>query len=321
MKDGQGKSPFLHSLAASENGLGFENLNRRLQLLAGAKKRALDMVDYIKQCHGSNHVLNGRAGRPSKYDRLATDIGQCGNYLAFKHYFTRDEVRLVGAKTCRKALLCPFCARGRAARYAQAYCERMAHVMGDMPSLVPYLVTVTVKDGGDLLERVQHLSSGLKKLMQLRRDSLKGQRFCEISKALGGVYSTEVKRGQGSGLWHPHTHAVWLCEVAPDAHRLSREWQEITGDSYIVDVRQINGFDGLLEVFKYALKFSDMTLEDNFTAYEVLSRRRLVNSFGCLRGVDLPGSVLDAPIDDETLPFILYFYKYTKSGYSFVGQS
>lgn len=320
MSTGQMESPFLESLAASENGLEYENLQRRLQLLAGAKSRALDMVDYIKDHHGSKHSNASTAGRRTRYDKLATDIGQCGNYLVFKHYFTRDEVRLTGAKTCHKSLLCPFCARGRAARYAQAYCERMVHVMKENASLVPYLVTVTVKDGDSLSERVQHLMGSLKKLMEARRNCLKGQRYCEASKAIGGVYSTEVKRGSGSSLWHPHTHAVWLCEVPPDAAALSAEWKSITGDSFVVDVRPINGFDGLLEVFKYALKFSDMTLPDNFEAFEVLSRKRLVNSFGCLRGVDLPESVLDAPIDDETLPFILYFYRYTKAGYSFVSQ-
>ena len=46
MSDGQEKSPFSESLAAEENGLGFENLNQRLQRYAGAKSRALDMADY-----------------------------------------------------------------------------------------------------------------------------------------------------------------------------------------------------------------------------------------------------------------------------------
>ena len=55
MNDGQEKSPFSESLAAEENGLGFENLNQRLQRYAGAKSRALDMVDYIKTEEVSNN--------------------------------------------------------------------------------------------------------------------------------------------------------------------------------------------------------------------------------------------------------------------------
>ena len=40
MNEGQKKSPFSDSLATEENGLGFENLNQRLQRYAGAKSRA-----------------------------------------------------------------------------------------------------------------------------------------------------------------------------------------------------------------------------------------------------------------------------------------
>ena len=40
MNEGQEKSPFSDSLATEENGLGFENLNQRLQRYAGAKSRA-----------------------------------------------------------------------------------------------------------------------------------------------------------------------------------------------------------------------------------------------------------------------------------------
>ena len=55
MNEGQEKSPFSDSLATEENGLGFENLNQRLQRYAGAKSRALDMADYIKTEEVSNN--------------------------------------------------------------------------------------------------------------------------------------------------------------------------------------------------------------------------------------------------------------------------
>ena len=55
MNEGQEKSPFSDSLETEENGLGFENLNQRLQRYAGAKSRALDMADYIKTEEVSNN--------------------------------------------------------------------------------------------------------------------------------------------------------------------------------------------------------------------------------------------------------------------------
>jgi hypothetical protein len=69
---------------------------------------------------------------------------------------------------------------------------------------------------------------------------------------------------------------------------------------------------GFLEVFKYAVKFSNMPLEQNWHGYEVLNGRRLVASFGLFRGVDVPESMTDEPL--ESLPYWEMFYRYQKSG-------
>ena len=84
------------------------------------------------------------------------------------------------------------------------------------------------------------------------------------------------------------THAYDLAMLrSSDAHQLSREWEALTGDSFIVDVRPMYGeIDGFLETFKYALKFSDLELSDNLHAYKTLKGKRLINSFGALRGVE-----------------------------------
>lgn len=189
--------------------------------------------------------------------------------------------------------------------------------------LKPYMVTLTVKDGENLEERFQHLRNAMQRMTRQRRDALAGKRQnIEFCKALGGVHSVEFKRGKGSGLWHPHVHMVWLCHSAPDARALSREWLEITGDSYIVDVRECYGegmIDAFLEVFKYALKFADLPLSDNWEAFQKLSSRRLVDSFGNLRGVDVPEDLTDEDIENE--PYRLMLYKFMKgSGYNFIGQ-
>ncbi|MDK4667222.1 hypothetical protein QG060_10115, partial [Kingella kingae] len=132
----------------------------------------------------------------------------------------------------------------------------------------------------------------------------------------------EVKRGQGSGLWHPHVHMIWLCEDVPDKFRLSQEWHNITGDSYIVDVREFYGetiVEGFLEVFKYALKFSDMALPDNWQAFETLKGKRLVDNFGLFRGVVVPEDLTDGELEDE--PYLMMLYKFFRgSGYSFSDQ-
>jgi hypothetical protein len=110
---------------------------------------------------------------------------------------------------------------------------------------------------------------------------------------------------------------VAMAREQPDAGQLAREWQEITGDSFIVDVRPINVDDvasGFLEVFKYALKFSDMTPADTYEAFRTLAAKRLVGSAGLFRGIEIPLQLRDEPLDD--LPFVELFYRYLDGGYT-----
>jgi hypothetical protein len=311
MDSRQEKSPFSDSLATEENGLGFENLNHRLQRYAGAKSRALDMVDYIKTEEVSNNQTR----------KLTTKIANCASYLVFKHYYTENRVILHGMKTCREQLLCPFCALRRGAKHVKAYWDKVELVKQSDPNLKLYFVTLTVKDGESLQERYNHLVKAERRYKQQRRDALKGQKFVEYAKALGGVGSVEFKRGKNSGLWHPHMHMIWLCHEAPDAYKLSQEWEGLTGDSFIVDVRPMHGeIDGFLETFKYALKFSDLPLADNWEAFQKLKGKRLINSFGVLRGVEVPEDLTDDDLDED-LPYMLMLYNYRKgSGYNFVEQ-
>ena len=78
--------------------------------------------------------------------------------------------------------------------------------------------------------------------------------------------------------------------------------------------------DGFLETFKYALKFSDLPLADNWEAFQKLKGKRLINSFGVLRGVEVPEDLTDDDLDED-LPYMLMLYNYRKgSGYNFVEQ-
>jgi hypothetical protein len=101
---------------------------------------------------------------------------------------------------------------------------------------------------------------------------------------------------------------------------LSKQWKQITGDSMMVDITPFYHQDSpeidFLEVFKYSLKFSEMSLEDNLKAYDVLTGKRLVFSAGLLRGVKVPESLMDEPIDPADLPYIELLYNYNeKNGY------
>lgn len=295
MKNPQFEEPLAGELEKGADSA--EALPRRIERYGKARERATQMADYA-QSH--NH---------QKEFRL---LDGCGNYLQFRHYYTVDKVRLHAANLCRKHLLCPLCAIRRGSKALSAYLDRYQAIKAEKPKLRPFFVTFTVKNGPDLWERFLHLRQNLQRMH--KRRSLKRGQF-EVEKAAGAVWSYEVtNRGNG---WHPHAHAIWLCEDAPDERALKAEWEALTGDSFQVKVVAMEGdeVDGFLEVFKYSLKFGDLDLADNWTAYETLSGENLLASFGCFRGVVVPEALLDEPLDD--LPFIDLLYRYIKGvGYS-----
>jgi hypothetical protein len=58
-----------------------------------------------------------------------------------------------------------------------------------------------------------------------------------------------------------------------------------------------------------------MTPADTWIAYNVLRGRRLVDSFGLLRGVKLPDNLLDNPLEGVAYIERHYRYKHSKRAY------
>jgi hypothetical protein len=203
----------------------------------------------------------------------------------------------------------------------QEYLARYEYLRERDNALRASLVTLTVKNGEDLEERTEHLKKGWQRLKQRRREKQKrGRGKSEWCKVLGEVGAIEAKKGKNSGLWHPHAHVLVLHHKDLEWNALSSEWHEITGDSHQVDIAPLqnpeNPAQDFVEVFKYALKFSSMTLEDNFHAYMVLMKKRLVSSTGLFRGIKPPKKLTDEPL--ENLPYIELFYRYIHgSGYNY----
>jgi hypothetical protein len=255
-------------------------------------------------------------------------LKDCGNWLHFRNYYTIDTIRLVNASFCKMHLLCPLCAIRRGAKYLAAYLKRYQQIKKDNPKLRPYLITFTIKNQDDLALAFKHLKGSLKTLVDRRRAFLHGKKrnatYTELTKVLGAVYTFEVtNKGQG---WHPHIHMIALCEETPSQVQLREEWHAITGDSYIVDVTPFripespseallpSEIDAFIEVFKYAVKFSDLSLQNNWEAYTVLKGQRLMGSLGLFRSVNVPEELTDE-IPEEELPYIDLLYSFVKGHY------
>lgn len=252
-------------------------------------------------------------------------MAKCGDWLLFRHFPTRRETKLRSANFCCVHLLCTFCAIRRGARMMARYLERFQHIRARHPELSPYLVTFTVRNGPDLAERLAHLERCLTTLHKRRLGKRSRSLLRDIK---GAVWSYEVTYSADKG-WHPHVHAVYLASELPDQVALRDEWEGITKDSFMCDVRPIQASEvqdesdlcdryakGFAEVFKYALKSAELPPAQALEAFKVMSRRRLVRSFGEFYGVYEPSAkdlADELPLED--LPYIDLLWKFSGGCY------
>ncbi len=251
-------------------------------------------------------------------DKVSKRMENCGNYLGFRHYYTVGKVRLTAACFCKAHLLCPLCAIRRGSKMVETLVERYNHIVKTNPlGLKMSMITLTVKNGEDLSERHEHLKKSFQRILTKRRSALtRGKGKTEFSKIEGLFGSYEVTKPSD---WHPHMHLIVLHRERISAAALKREWLAITGDSHVLRIDSCRHPDDpaqdFLEVCKYALKFADLTPEDNLEAYEALHGKRLVVSSGLFFGLEIPEELTDLPLDE--LPYFELFYQYLSgSGYN-----
>ena len=319
MRETQSKKPLDTINLAGEVTKGFDEtdkLNTRLDRYSKAKHRALENLNYLNAVNPPSPITAVR------YEKAAALLASCGNYLLFRDYYTVGKVRLHSASFCKQHLICPLCAIRRGAKSLKAYSDRFKLLNAQNPSWRLSMITLTVKNGDDLAERFQHLQKAVQRIFKHRRKALnEGKSRTEWRKVHGYVGTYEFTN-KGNG-WHPHAHIMCLHSETFDYKALKAEWLEITGDSHVLNVTAAKHPKepelDFLEVFKYAVKFSDLSPEDNIRAWEILQGRRLLFSGGAFRGVVVPDDLADEDLDD--LPYIELLYNYTLAGYSLINCS
>lgn len=156
------------------------------------------------------------------------------------------------------------------------------------------LLTLTLKSS-DLPLSCQ-ITRILKSFAKLRRRR-------EICRSFhGGLYFLEITYNAATHQWHPHLHVLFEgTYIAHDV--LRRLWLEITGDSYIVDIRAFgNSKLAAGYVAKYATKAIASNVFDDddrlLEAMEALHGRRTFQTFGKFTDMALS---LSPETDDEWL--------------------
>jgi hypothetical protein len=155
----------------------------------------------------------------------------------------------------------------------------------------PLFLTLTVRNGSDLRERGHHLRRSFEKLRR--------RRYWREHVA-GGIAIEEIVHNGKE--WHPHLHII-VDSGTPSAvllPELVALWLEVTGDSFIIDVRPLTE---LREACKYTAKLSGIVyypaLVKEFTAYA--ARRRMVVPFGNCYGQAALEALAAAEVETPTV--------------------
>lgn len=260
-------------------------------------------------------------------------LAMCGGAIAIRHWYDHDRQTFESANWCNMPRLCQACAHARGIKLAKSNAAKVAELLKADPTLRPWFLTFTVKNGHDLAERLDHLLSSFSKGWKRNKNHALGKRrrseFCAPE---GVIYSAEIKRGANGGLWHPHLHCLFLVSTtagwkhehgktgrqldAASHRRLCDEWHDITGDSYVInakplrtaldmdegeEVKEEHLLVELFELFKYMTKPGDTNPEDVVEAWRLCQGKRLVRSFGIMVGVEVPDNLNDEPLDGPSL--------------------
>ena len=301
-------------------------LDLRVRRYERAKARSLQMLTYIR---GLLAETSRDSPHYAQLVRQAQRLRACGTWLCFHYYYGwpkgvfEDEYRLVQANFCNQHLLCNACAIRRAVVKMRAYFERFEYLMAQQPFLTPHLITLTVKNGPDVLERFEHLRKCFRTLQQRRRNYLTRphcNRYTEFAKVTAGVGGYEFTYNRHRRDHHPHIHLIGLVNGRLHQLRMVEAWRSIAKDSFIVDVRPFSTpaepIRAFQEVFKYALKFSQLPIPLNYQVAEQLQGCRLLVSFGDFWGTKVPEKLTDDPLEQD---YVEYLYEWIDREYRLQG--
>lgn len=212
-------------------------------------------------------------------ERRAEKLAGCCSQPAF--YRREDGMPALSMQRCRDRA-CPLCAgiRGKQA------CEKVAALAKRMSS--PRLITLTLTSSDEAL------SSQIDRLFLCFRDLRRTVLWKKHVK--GGVFTLEVTFNADRSRWHPHLHILVDGDFFPQP-LLRSAWEQITGDSFIVDVRAVYNRDNAANyIASYVAKPIDAhgwTDETICTFLHECKGRRFIGTFGKCHTTKISG-------DDDT---------------------
>lgn len=196
-----------------------------------------------------------------------SQLRECRQYAYFARHKESGKVRVI-SNSCRLRW-CPVCAAIKRIRIADSVSEWLHHISR------PKFITLTMSHVSvPVTDQIRHLYRAFRLIRQHKA----------IRQAMrGGVWFFQIKRAQGDNFWHPHLHIVADSDYI-DKRLLSIEWLRSTGNSYIVDIREVKNVKEVSDyVSRYCsqpCKIAQFNKTDRFEIANLLHGKRLCGRFG-----------------------------------------
>ncbi len=226
----------------------------------------------------------------ARLERVSAEDG-----LRLKQCCSAFRVLTCGQHTIRsyptfrcKKLFCPDCAAERANRLSRQTEAKIAEAMQTNKGRL-CLLTLTMKNAATLDGGLSNLK---KAFTQFKRKKVFKER---IKGYFGGFeYTFNPKTND----FHVHLHLIVLRGKFWNQSDISDAWRDVTGDSFIVDIREIkDAHKGVKEVCKYVVKSNDLMKMSDDKFLEVVKMKkgtRMFISGGCFYNVKLDDDADDA---------------------------
>lgn len=180
--------------------------------------------------------------------------------------------------------ICPDCWLTKAGRELHRNLPKFLQAIEEDSHLTLVRVEVSLKTKAGRTQK-QGVAEIKRAFKSLRRRTV--MRHCA-----GGI--VRIENTVTSEGWHPHIHALLLVTKTISQFELSKNWREITGDSYIVNVNKVDDTaESLIGTFVYPFKPADVTKMNRVQVEEMLGMRgeKLGFSFGEIFGIDAKAPV------------------------------
>lgn len=236
----------------------------------------------------------------SAFERLGlqhvvSKLKECGTFINIIECVKCLTKHFAGFNRCKSRWCLP-CQAVRAKSWVARIAEKIFELVSNDDYKLCFL-TFTLRNRENLRCMICEMERYWRELVHECKEYRK--KFKE--RFVGGVRSLEVKRGEGSGLWHVHFHClVVVREYEKDSSWLIPAWKEITKGEGSVDVRgvKVNTGEDIVsvacEVAKYIVKPGKFDVDDLAELYNALVGKRQINTWGLFRGL---GKVVERDMD------------------------